>query len=342
MANSISFEGIHTMKVFVISILCGSIAATTVLIALRSNSARERPPIEAAAPLRSAVSSENREELPWDSATTTGTRADLIRLRTIAGSSDSIQRSRLLQEAVKGLSAATCAALVGSLPPAEIASELGLYLTRKWAEESPIEASRWAEGLKPREARAAALTQIALGFATTQPTEAATWAARLPAGEERDRVVAMICGELSRTEPLSAIELASSTLGSAREYPEIVAQAASQWAAQDSKSALAWALQCTDESLRPVLIEAIAPAIADRDGPAALLLAEQMPDDEAAYRVATVAIARWAERDPRAAADFVEKLDHGFLRDEIASQLITIWEKYRPTDAAAWKVTQAR
>ena len=178
---------------------------------------------------------------------------------------------------------------------APVAAELEQLLVRRWAEADPTQAAAWAAA-RPEDARQQrALEQIAIVWAGQDLTAAVAWVNSLAESAGKTSVVLSLGYEAARTNPLQAIELASA-IPATPAADDLLAHSVSQWATQDSQSALDWVQRVTDPQLRQRLLGNVAVALARRDAPhAAALVAGSLVAGDEQSRAAVAVVQRWAE-----------------------------------------------
>lgn len=103
-------------------------------------------------------------------------------------------------------------------------------------------------------------------------------------------------------------------------------RAASEWAATDPESAVAWAHQIADPTLRDSVLAGVAAAWGDADPVAAATLAAKgLPPGRQQADAVIAIVQRWAQTDPQAAAQWVAEFPESTLRATALDNLANLW-----------------
>jgi hypothetical protein len=252
--------------------------------------------------------------------------ADLQRRSTrLSGAAESIPLAEMVG-VLDTLSCHTTAAAV----------ELTQLLVRQWAEANASEAAAWAARLPESPSRRNALNQVAIIWAKTDLSAAAAWLKGLAEGPDKDSAMVSLAYEAARTEPALAIELAGE-LPPSSERDELLAHSVSQWASISPDLSLDWVMRIVDAPLRDHLLDAVAVALAWKDGfRAATLISGSLAQDEWQLRSAVAVVQRWAEQSPQAAASWVVRFTESQVQDDATRNLVSVWAKSDYGAAQAW------
>ncbi|MGC3959637.1 MAG: hypothetical protein QM813_17325 [Verrucomicrobiota bacterium] len=155
-------------------------------------------------------------------------------------------------------------------------------LLRRWAENDPAAAAKWAGQFPEGDQRNALFEQVAVAWADSDLAGATEWSNHLPEGASRPAAIAAIAYEAARTEPLLALELAVQ-LPATPERNALLTFAVSQWAADNFSAAAKWAEKIADAGLREEMLATLAVAASSADAPAAanLVAGSLAPGDRA-------------------------------------------------------------
>lgn len=226
-------------------------------------------------------------------------------LREMAAETDLSRRDELCASLLEEAAGTDITTVLAELHRAGLgADDFTRCLLRRWAETDARAAAAWAEQLPAGDARAAALSEVAVEWANADLKSAAAWAQQLPEPAERQTALLDMANEVVRTAPMEALRLAVELPADANR-DETIRRAAMEWAEQDGPGATEWAKQIADGALREKVMAAEAVA--------------------------------WAETAPEAAATFaVESLPSGRLLEDTVISIVQRWAQQQPTAASAW------
>lgn len=194
-----------------------------------------------------------------------------------------------------------------------------------------------AEQLPAGSLRENALSAVAVQWANTDLNSTVEWARRLPDAAEKQTVLLAAANEAVRIEPLEALRLAVGLYADAGR-DEAISRAASEWALQDAASAVDWAKQIPDETLRAKVLAMAAVAWSESAPEAAATLAvETLPAGRLLDDTVVSIIQRWAQSDARAAAAWVERFPEGSLRAVAIENLVSQWQRIDSVKAQQWQ-----
>lgn len=256
-----------------------------------------------------------------------------ITFAMIEAEQDPMRREELIQAAVKAVEDIDLTAVIAALQnesQTRLAGELQLRLIRRWAANDPATAADWITREISGEARQEAINNVAIEWANQNFWEAIDWAKRLPIADEQQKALLNAAYEEARTAPQDALVAAVDFLeGSAQS--ELATHAAAQWAAVAPWEAVTWAKQITDDSLREQVLAAVAMAWSDRDPAQAANLAVQALSPGRLQDNAIIAVVqRWAQKQPEAAAAWVNQFPRGLLRDTAIALLPPAVDQLKP------------
>lgn len=181
---------------------------------------------------------------------------------------------------------------------------------RGWASVAPDAAGDWALTVRPEERRAA--VAAVLGGAVNNPDGAVRVALRLcaddpePAGDYGHAAVESLADA-------GAFEAAVKfgTEAGADKFPFLLKSAFFQWAQHQPEQALAALGKIADPSLRNQAFGQVAFGWAKADAQALATYALTLPPGENRTRALAEALPHWVEKDPVAAAEWIQQFDLG-------------------------------
>lgn len=235
-----------------------------------------------------------------------------------------------------------CASLAAQIPFADIPitldelkelgygeSEIFQRLVRRWAQADGHEAAAWAEQLPVGSLRENSLSAVAIEWANTDLNSTVAWARQLPDASEQQTILLAAANEAVRTDPMASLRIAVA-LPADGGRDETIRRAATEWASQDAASAVDWAKQIPDETLRSKVLAAEAVAWSESAPESAATLAvESLPPGRLLDDTVVSIVQRWAQRQPEAAAAWVEQFPEGPLRAAAVENLLA---QVSPTD----------
>ena len=205
---------------------------------------------------------------------------------------------------------------------------------RRWAEADPKSASEWAEHLSQGPIRREAMLQVAIAWGSSDPSNGARWVTSIPSDSNKAPVTIAFSYEAARENPTIALQVVGELEPSA-ERDQALEYAVSQWAGMDASVAAAWALQVPEPALSQRLVAAAAIVAAERDPlAAAMLVVTNLGPGDEQNRAAVSVVQRWAQTSPQAAADWVAKFPDTPTGVAAAENLFSIWG-FRDGAAAA-------
>jgi len=222
------------------------------------------------------------------------------------------------------------------VPEEDLAGDLARELFDEWASNHPTQAFNWAMA-HSAETWGRSLVDVAIiRWAESDPVNALAWARKLPLGEFREASLAAVGHEAVRNHPLLAIDAASEVADPAVQ-DALVCRALGEWAARDPDEALRWAVDVTEPDFRQLTVASAAIASAERDPlGAALLVRKSMSPGAEQDRAITSVVLRWVQKDPMAAAAWVESFPDAPLRRDAVDALVNQWANNDPRAAGNW------
>ena len=166
------------------------------------------------------------------------------------------------------------------------------------------------------------MTGVAIEWANVDLDSTIAWARQLPGAAEQKTLLLAAANEAARTDPMAALRIAV-TLPADGERNETIRRAATEWTSHDATSAVDWAKQIPDEILRSQVLAAEAVAWSEsKPESAATLAVENLPTGRLLDDTVVSIVQRWAQRQPEAAAAWVEQFPEGTLRVTAMENLI--------------------
>jgi hypothetical protein len=168
-------------------------------------------------------------------------------------------------------------------------------------------------------------TRRLLLWAASEPDAAAAWAEELTDPAQRLEALQAVCFKVAEKDPAAALALAEKL---ALEEPVVIENLVAQWAAADAYAALDWVEHRPPGEARDALISRVAFALAASEPHEAVrLVQEGMPPGPAQQEAAASVVHQWRLRDPAAAADWVDRLAPGPLRERARRELAAPGQK---------------
>lgn len=254
------------------------------------------------------------------------------------GSSPRTRSDDELQLAVESIAVADIPAALAALATKSGADavEMRTLLVRRWAENDPAAAAKWATQLPAGELRPTALEHVATVWGELDLAAATTWLRDLPEGEEKQMATTSIAYEAARSNPVLALELACQ-LPPALGRDELLVFAVSQWGAENFPAAVEWTGRIADAGLREEMLSAIAVAAASADAPAAAtMVASALAPGAAQARAAVAITQRWTQTAPEEAAAWVAQFPDVPLRAVAVENLVGLWGRNDSQAVASW------
>lgn len=210
--------------------------------------------------------------------------------------------------------ASRLASRLGSGDPSDKERALRIELPDLIARDITVAAST-AEALPPWASREEVLFLVARAWAAADPSAAAAWASRLPDATERAAVFHHVCIAVAAADPAHALELGG-------QDPVLRGHLLQLLTAKDPDSAIRWAGQQTDASIREAAFADIALRHAEAAPEAAArLVAEQLPPGPLQDEAALAVLHQWILRDPAGARAWVEIFPAGSLLETAEAEL---------------------
>lgn len=219
------------------------------------------------------------------------------------------------------------ATYLSGLPDAERLPELEALVAGQWASVEAEAALAWLAGQSSNKQMALAL---ALGNGLSSETSERVHSLLLSLNENslRAAVAKSVVCAWTRSRPAEAAQLVI-TVMSEDASREALGGVVSEWARADVAGAARWLIQLPEGSVRSSALAHLATVWGGADAPAAARFAETLPT-EAGY--CAVLAGRWAQSNPRAAADWVLTLPEG-TRQQALGALAAGWARVAPRDA---------
>jgi len=201
------------------------------------------------------------------------------------------------------------------------AGELAVRLLWHWARRDVEEAAKWVMTMPAGEVRHQAEKNVAI----KDTAAAINWLEQLPEEEGRDVVWRCAAYEIVRTNAALAMEIAIQ-LPIEKNEKKLIYHVALQWAGSDPEGAAQWTAGLPESALKERVQANIATAWGEKDPVRAAQYAVLSMKKGRAQDDAVVAIVqRWVQRDPEAAAKWVEAFPEGILAETAAENIIKLW-----------------
>lgn len=224
--------------------------------------------------------------------------------------------------------------LANALPSGIDRDIVELEVALAWADiDLPAAASwlaQWDEGL----VREIAAKTMGAYLADTDPEQAAEWIAALPDGAMKTKLLEEACSQ-GGGRAFDAVLAWAQTLPEGPQKERSLIQLSYQWEQRDFEAALAYAENQMRES--DALAVLLANQWVEREPESASAWAANLPEGDRRQKILASLTARWAKRDPRAAADFVyQHLSTGQEQFQATISVVSAWAAREPGSAAEW------
>lgn len=190
-------------------------------------------------------------------------------------------------------------------------------------------AARFAELYTSRQMREPLLRGVAHLWAAQDAAGALAWAETLSDINERDATISDVCAQVALNDAARAVQMRE------RYAPSTEPDAAlenfmQQWATQDLQAALQWTAARPQGKQRDLLLERIA-FVQSQTEPsnAARLIVEHVPEGQVQTEAIMTVLHQWANRNPAAAAEWVDRFPQGALRQRANAELMAIAQMVR-------------
>lgn len=208
-------------------------------------------------------------------------------------------------------------------------------LLQVWAGRDPLAAMNAVQALQNGQERQGMQMMTMHAWSRQDARGAVDWAMAQAGDPRRDELLAVAISGLAATEPRNAFELARTL--DVNQGDQIVGQVLGRWL-QDDPAAATQALQSVPESsTRRHAVWQIAVQYAQQDVDGALAWLLTLPADEV-DRVAGSVVGTLAAQNPVRASGFVDRLPQS-ARAGAAQAVVTAWADRDPRAAARWVET---
>lgn len=192
--------------------------------------------------------------------------------------------------------------------------------------------------IEDTEQRQSALGVLTSTWARTDPHAAADWAVDNLA-TTGEQTLAQVAAHLAQQNPDAAIRLAARVPAASRE--QWLTQVAGGYASMDPEGALAWLDQLRGQPHHAAMVETVVQHAAHRSPELAASLIPEISDPKKAARVAQTTARYWSQRDPHAAAAWVDRLPPGGdTRAAALPQVASGWMQKDRAAAERWLLSQ--
>lgn len=257
----------------------------------------------------------------------------------IHGEADPLKRSEKLDQLAKSINPADLPEVLGLLWKKDLSpdgQELRRRLAGRWAETSPQDAAEFIARQSPGATRQESLDLIATTWAGHDFNAAVAWARQLPEPDDQQNSLIAIAYETARSAPLEAMKLAVG-LPPSESRDDLLTHAANQWAGNEPRTAAAWVSQIQDQDLRERLLASVVTTWSDQNAvEAAEFGLKSVSPGEQQDRLIVGVVQRWAQTEPRQAADWVARFPEGALRDTAIENLVSLWVDRSFEQAGDW------
>lgn len=219
------------------------------------------------------------------------------------------------------------ATYLSGLPEAERLPELEALVVGQWASVEADAALAWLTS-QGRDKQLSLASALGGGLSGQTSERLQSLLVSLKDDSLRVAVAAAVVREWSRSRPAEAAEVAVSMM-SEDGARDILGGVVSEWARADAAGVARWLIQLPNGSVRSSALTHLATVWGGADAPAAARFAETIPA-EAGY--SAVLAGRWAQSNPRAAADWVLTLPIG-VQQQALGALAAGWARVAPRDA---------
>lgn len=218
--------------------------------------------------------------------------------------------------------------------------DLRALLLCRWAKNDP-QAAAEAALLAGAGHRQEAVNAVMGVWTEQRLDDAIAWATAQPEGRARTDTLLTVAYDVARSRPQQAVEIALKLPASAA-GDDLLVHAASQWAVTAPLEVVAWVREVGDEALRARLMAAVAATLGDSAPVSAADIAlHEMPPGRAQNDALVAIVQRWAQEEPRAAADWVARFPEGALRDAAMDNLVKLWTARGQDSPDSWIDTLA-
>lgn len=211
-----------------------------------------------------------------------------------------------------------------------------LELLSQWAQVDITSIALWFDGrTKVDQAYQDARDIIARALAGDNPATAFVWIENHLTPSCQQELSSPFFKAWTSYDPVAAtarlVEL-SATKSNPDWWNDLLGQAAAQWAYSDLKSALPWAKALPSGNAKMAVLQQIAYG-----------WVESAPDDAAEYaatqdssKLLNLVTAKWAEKDPAGASEWVKKQTAGERRSSCLASISSVWAQKDPNAAATF------
>ncbi len=257
----------------------------------------------------------------------------------------------------------------------KLKAEVRAALLRSWCRRDLAGAVRWFDRLRDVDAlHDQARDAVASALAARNPAAMVSWMKVVLPVESQRQLFSPFFRDWATTDPASAALALRQLLGSkiSSETPDqdtshwndLVAQVAAQWATTDVNSAVYWvqslptgpakaqamvqvSYRWTQENPQaaaayaaqqndPSLLKAVAGKWAESDPKTAANWALTLPGDGPRDAALSTLGTTWAQNDPVAAASFAASLPPGSTQSQVVGAVISTWASTQPNETAQW------
>lgn len=208
-------------------------------------------------------------------------------------------------------------------------------LFSSWAMNDFQAVTDWIKQESNPKVRAEANTSVVQGLSYASVKKAADYLLTLEPGEEQNSAVWSVSYQMAEEDLNDALDwLHKLPAGAQRNATQNVVR---EWAQEDPKAALDYALTHETGELQTAMISAVANQWGNRDPQEALTYARSLPAGDKRDQMIKNMISSWASQDPKAASAVVSAMpDSDKERANLAASVARNWGQNNIAEAAGW------
>jgi hypothetical protein len=262
-------------------------------------------------------------------------------IRSARAETDPVKREALLDQAAQGIPRGLYGEVLEALKeagPGSLEEAAARAILLRWAWQEPTGAAAWALAQPAGPVRREALGAAAARWVESQPEQVLQWSATL-SSEDRQWVLLRAADRLARVDPETFI-VWQQALPAGRERDQLTLQTAQLWAQRDPEMLAESLARYSAPELaewRRLTTAGLVAHLSTLDGVAAArFVSEKIPPGSLQESAAAGVVAAWSERDPAAAAQWVQSFPTPGLQAAGAGVLVGNWLERDAKAASAW------
>ncbi len=258
------------------------------------------------------------------------------------------------------------------LPPQVLTDTLSRVLS-SLAQTDPAGAAAAAAAISSSPIRQESLACVARAWSASDPVAALAWAEGLPAtaGDKWQNISETVLETWANDDPAAAAAYLESHPARGDTQVMAVALIAREWTDRDQAGALAWAVKLPEGDAQVSALREILTKQAEDDPDASWALLKQLPLDQQRYQnlqtevlqaiigddpaksipywaqlpveaqrnSVSQLVSLWTDQNPGEAAQWVDGLPAGEMRDRAVASLVSRQAEFEPAQAFAWAAT---